>query len=497
MIRILFLCVAYIISSLPSHAQDTLRIGTIALPPSLGDPYQYSGIPHLWTLSAVFDGLTRIDKNGALRPWLATDWEAEDQYTWLISLRKSVEFSNGEEFNATAVVNAINYLIDDNTVTGAVAPEFKFILTAEIVDNHTVRIITKIPAPGLPRVLPLLHIVEPKHWYNLGPKDFAKNPVGTGPYHPTEFSPTQIKFEAVNTSWRAPKISKLEIIATPDSYSRSQAVITGEIDIAMGLGPDEIHSITNNGGKGLDWRVAAIWAIHFHHNNGSPLDNVSIRQALNIAINRDTLIENLLDGRTVPANQPGPAVAFGFDPTIPEIEYNPQKARQLLEEAGYQNGFKFVVEGAIGAGANDSAVYQQVAQDLANVGVIMEIRTVSVPQLIRSVIEGQWNGDAFGITYATEPTIDVLRPMRNHSCLWYHPWYCDESIMPTIKQAGTTFNPQLALTLRHKIMQHYRNQWVSLYLYQTVRFAGTTKNVVGFEEVHGLINYENIYFNNQ
>ena len=190
----------------------------------------------------------------------------------------------------------------------------------------------------------------------------------------------------------------------------------------------------------------------------------------------------------------GTMLGFGYNNTLEEIQYDPLKAKTLLTQAGYPNGFKFVVQGVLGAGANHSAMYQKVSQDLLKVGVTMEIHPIPISQLIRGVMKGEWKGDAFGSTYATEPTLDVLRPLRNHSCLWSHPWYCNQKIMPKIKDALKTFDINKALKLRHEIMSFYRNEWVSLFLYESVRFAGTKDYVNGFSEENGFINYEKIYF---
>ena len=119
-------------------AQDVLRIGTTALPPTLGNPYRNTGTPHIFTWTATFDGLTKIDKAGALQPWLATAWEAVDELTWRISLRDDVTFSNGVPFTADAVVSVINYLTSDAAVREAVAREFAFISKAIAIDPITV-----------------------------------------------------------------------------------------------------------------------------------------------------------------------------------------------------------------------------------------------------------------------------------------------------------------------------------------------------------------------
>lgn len=478
--------------SVQSNAQEILRIGTTALPPTLGNPYRNTGTPHIYTWSATFDGLTRIDINGNLQPWLATDWNAIDDLTWHITLRDDVTFSNGVPFTADAVVGVLNYLTSDDAVREAVAREFSFVRTSLAIDPYTVEIITHLPTPHLPRTLPLLHMVEPGQWKRLGPEGFAREPVGTGPYHPTKFSATKIEYDAVPTSWRTPTIPRMEKIAAPEAYARTQAVLAGQMDIAMGLGPEEADLIAAAGGQGLSWPTAAMWAINFHHGRGNPLDDVRVREALNIAIDRRALVDGLLAGIPELPTQPATSVVYGFDPDLPPIPFDVDRARALLAEAGYPGGFTFIVQGVIGSGANDAAMYQKVAQDLLAIGVTMEIRTFPVSQLIRSVMEGGWDGDAFGVTFAAEPTVDVLRPLRNHSCLWVHPWYCDERIMPAIEEALVTFDIERGLKLRHDVMRFYREEWVALFLYQIVRFAGTRGNVRGFSEVHGYVSYEDI-----
>ena len=475
-------------------AQDVIRIGTTALPPTLGNPFRNTGTPHIYTWSATFDGLTRIDFDGNLKPWLAGDWETTSDLTWVFRLRDDVVFSNGVPFTADAVVSVFDYLTSDAAVREAVAREFSFVKSARAIDDHTVEITTHEPAPILPRALPLLHMVEPGQWNRLGPEGFAREPVGTGPYHPVRFGATKIEYEAVPTSWRKPHVARLEKIAAPEAYARTQAVLSNQMDIAIALGPEEADAIAAAGGVGLNWPTAAMWAINFHHGKGNPLDDVRVREALNLAVDRRGLVDGLLAGIPELPTQPATSVTYGFDPSLPPIPFDRERAKQLLSDAGYPEGFSFIVQGVIGSGANDAAMYQKVAQDLAAVGVTMEIRTFPVTQLIRSVMEGGWNGDAFGVTFASEPTVDVLRPLRNHSCLWTHPWYCDERIMPAINEALVTFDVERGLELRHDIMKFYRDEWVALYLYQIVRFAGTRANVRGFSEVHGYVSYEDIHF---
>ncbi|MCB2108849.1 MAG: hypothetical protein KDE14_14165 [Rhodobacteraceae bacterium] len=478
-----------------AQAADTqeLRIGTTDMPPSLGNPFRNTGTPHVFTWSATFDGLTRIDRDGNVQPWLALSWENLGPLRWRIKLRPGVTFSNGAPFTAGAVKTVVDYLRGPDAVREAMAREFAFLAGAEVVDNLTVDLLTREPVPTLPRTLPLLYMVDPETWTRLGPDAFAREPVATGPYRVERMDENGWTLSAFAQSWRAPQIPRMRWIAAPDSATRVQAILADQLDIALALGPDEIAEIEAAGGTGSHWRTAVVWSIQFHqYGRDTPLNDVRVREALNLAVDRQALIDGLLAGSTVPATQPATRGTYGFDPSIPPIPFDRARAKALLTDAGYPDGFKFVVQGVVGSAPSDGAMYQKVAQDLAAVGVTMEIRQFPVAELIRSVMEGNWNGDAFGMTFANEQSVDALRSMQNHSCLWPHPWYCNQAVMPLIAAAKVEFDPERALALRHEVMRFYRNDWSALYLYDMPRFAGLRAGVEGFEEVHGFVSVDRI-----
>jgi peptide/nickel transport system substrate-binding protein len=480
------------IGEAPQTKEDLLRIGTTTMPPSVGNPFRNTGTPHIFTWSSLFDGLTRIDEAGKVQPWLAVGWKNVDALTWRITLRPRVTFSNGEDLTADAVINVVEYLRSPAALREAVGRELGFIESARKVDELTIDIITNVPTPHLPRALPLMYMVPPKYWQAAGPEEFARKPHATGPFKLDEPNINGWKMSAFAASWRKPKIDKLEWVVAPEASARVQAVLADHLDIALGLGPDEVSILVSGGAKGETWRTASVWAIHFHHSKATPLQDRRVREALNLAVDRDAIVRGLLNSVTVAATQPAPASVYGFDPSIPQIPYDPAKAKRLLADAGYPSGFKFVVEAVIGAGPADGAVYQKIAQDLSQIGVTMETRSFPPNDLIRAVMEGSWKGDAFGLTYATEPTVDALRSMQNHSCLWAKPWYCDQRIMPSIAAASREFDEVKGLQLRQEVMRFYLDEFASLFLYELPRFAGLRAKVNGFKEVHGFINFDQI-----
>ncbi|MDG2244090.1 MAG: ABC transporter substrate-binding protein [Rhodospirillaceae bacterium] len=483
-----------VLSAQPGAAQgpQPLRVGLQALPPTLFNPYRNTGLPYVYTWSAVFDGLTSIDANGNLQPWLATAWERIDPVTWVLELRKDVTFSNGKPMTARAVVAAIDFLTSDDAKGETVARMLRFLKSARPIGSHTVEITTNRPTPLLPRFLPQLYVVEPDHFSQLGLEAFAQDPIATGPFIVEDIRPERMALRAFEAGWRPPNVERMELLSLPDMATRTMSIGAGTLDVAVGIGPDEVNAIVADGGNKFSWRDAANWAYHFIDDVHPALADIRVREALNLAIDRQAIIDALLDGATAPATQPAPKLVYGFNPELPSITYDPDRARALLADAGYPDGFKMVIEATAGSSANDSAVNLTVAQYLAAVGIEMEIRTVNVNQIIRNVVEGTWDVDAFGLHYNFEPSVEALRALDTNSCLWRHPWYCREEVMPLIAQAEQELDPEKNLKLRQDVMAFYRNDWASLFMYQAPRFAGSIAGVDGVEVINNFILYDRI-----
>ena len=475
-----------------AQAQSTVRLALTALPPSLFNPYRNTGLPYVYTWSAVFDGLTVIDAEGNVQPALAASWGNIDPLTWVFHLRDDVTFSNGKPFTAHAVAGVVEFLSSDDAIREVVARMMFFLESARVIDDHTVEIKTSVPTPLLPRFLPQFHIVDPEYFREVGLEAFSRAPIATGPFVVEDIRPARATFRAFKGGWREPVEDYLEILALPDNATRALSVTSGRLDVALSLGPEETRTIAAQGGGRVTWRDAAIWAYNVIDDRHPALADVRVREAINIAVDRETIIAGLLDGATVAATQPAPPTVYGFNPDLPPIPYDPERAKQLMAEAGYADGFKMVVEATAGSSANDSTVNLTVAQYLRAINVDMEIQTVTTNQIIRNVVQGTWKGQAFALHYNFEPTSDVLRALDTHSCLWSNPWYCNEEVMPLIEAAQTEFDPVRNLSLRRDIMAFYRNDWAALFMYQAPRFAALAPGVSGLDVVNNVVSYDTI-----
>jgi peptide/nickel transport system substrate-binding protein len=475
----------------------TLRLGLEALPPSFGVPYRTAQIPSISTTGAIFDGLTRIDRDGTLRPWLATGWSSIDGVTWRFTLRDGVTFSNGAPFTADAVKVAVDYLSSDDAAKEGLNREIPRLAAARVVDVRTVDIVLAEPDASFPRSATALVVGEPGQWQRLGRDGFGREPVGTGPFALVSWEPNRAVLKAFPGSWRRPKVDALEIVQVPDRAARTQALLADRLDIALGLGVSDMSILEAAGLQAVRIPTAAVagWSlmlIRDGHKVETPLQDVRVRRAMTMAIDRNAIVAGLLDGNGQVASQPATPATYGYNPDLKPLPYDPDAAKRLLAEAGYPDGFSLTMSSASGPVGADADVAQRAAEDLAKVGIKVEIRGMPLPQYLQHLSRATFPTDIFTGAWPSDPNIDALRSLRIHSCLRREPFYCDEAIMPRIRRALTTMDVDEGLRLRREIMAWYHDQVPGLYFYQGMRFAGLARGVTGFDEVHNLVSYDTI-----
>ncbi|MCB2107998.1 MAG: hypothetical protein KDE14_09875, partial [Rhodobacteraceae bacterium] len=271
------------------------------------------------------------------------------------------------------------------------------------------------------------------------------------------------------------------------------SLLTGRQDIAMGLNPDAIETVRAAGAKAYISIEPAVFGISFITFKPGPWQDVRVRRALNMAVDRQRIIDALLAGATVPTGQPAAHGVIGYDPDIEPYPYDPEAAKRLLAEAGYPDGFRFVLECATGIDPNDSSVYQQLQTDLAAVDVKMDITTMPPTQFFNALRLTDFTGDAFPVDWPSWPTMDVTRGVLAHSCERINPWYCDPGAMPLLVKARTTWDPDEALALKRELMRRYHDAAPAIFMYETANFVGLSERVAGFDIVNGThISFETV-----
>lgn len=485
--------IAGLLSASPAQAEKTLRVAVDALPPFLGHAFASTARPTVFTTGAIYDGLVKFNDDGELTPWLAVAWENIDHLTWRFTLREGVTFSNGAPLTSQSIKTAVDWLSGDDSLRDGARGEIPFLKGVRIIDDLTADIITTIPVPNMPRYAGSLIMVDPERFAALGRQGYAESPIGTGPFAVKSWGATRIEMSANRSSWRAPKIDRLEIIALPSISGRVQALLSGRVDVATALGPDERHSVELGGGVVKAWLDPSVAAVSFITVHGGPLSDVRVRQALNYAVNKESIIANLFDGLTTPATQGVSHQAYGYNPDLKPYPYDMDKARALLEEAGYGDGFEFefMTQSGLGSG---SLVFQQVAADLAKVGVTMSIRQMPAAAYLNAVLRDPNHGGAgaHAMIWAAWPIFDAMRPLLMHSCRRASPWHCDESLQPKIEEALVEWDPDKALQKRLELMTLTRDSAPAIFLHESPEFAGLSPRVTGYHQLHGHIAYHEI-----
>ena len=478
-----------------AHSADdrTLRIGLGGLPIEKGNAFSNVQTPSILLTGGIFDGLTRLNKDGSISPWLATSWEARDALTWRFRLRSDVVFSNGKPFDADSVVHTIEYLTGPGPQTEGLRRDFHFLSGARAVNRHTVEIFTKNPVPMLPRYAAVLLIVEPEAWQSMGVAQFSETPVGTGPLKVEAWEPACCITRTNDTSWRQLHIDGVDFIVVPDPSSRIQGILSDGLDIAYQTAPDDFAVIEEIGGSITTVPAGAASSImlQFGNERDTPLNDVRVRRALNHAVDKQTIVDVLLDGRTVVSSQATVREAFGFDPSLKPYVYDPQLAQRLLADAGYPDGFDMTLETS-GGGTNGALVVQRVADDLSRIGVNVDVQTKPVMRFLVDMVRGRIESEAFTLQWGAYPILDAIEATNTNSCRKTVPWYCDPEFQPVIEAAWIETDLDKALALRHQIMRHYYDQVPTIYLHENVGFIGASPRVSGFDQTFGYIDFESI-----
>ena len=343
------------------------------------DSVYASGIPNLGIIHLVSEGLTRIDPEGGdpkVLPVLAESWEQSGE-TWTFKLREGVMFHDGTPFNAEAVKCNIERML--NPDTGALAASaFRVIDSVEVVDEYTINIITNGPFAALPAQLAYspMAINSPTQVQALGNEDYHTAPMGTGPFKFVHHIKGQeVLVEANEDYWGgAPYLDAIAMRPIPETASRLLALEAGDSHVIYHVPPRDAQRYMDDPSLGIEVLTPPQQRlIHVGMNNlWGPFQDVRVRQALNYAVDNQAIVDNILMGLTTASDSPLPPTALCYESTK-DYAYDPDKARDLLAEAGYADGFKATLHYGPGRYLLDTEIVEAVQSYLADVGVEVEI----------------------------------------------------------------------------------------------------------------------------
>ncbi len=278
-------------------AKDTVTVSQ-GVDVSTLDPQMGTGtMTDMSVLSNIFDFLTKVDDDGQVQPELATSWKpVGDGSKWQFDLRHDVTFQNGEPFNAEAVKFTFDRLNDPETHSPLSAGGL--MTGVKVVDDDTVEFSLAYPDPYLPSQLSLFigAIIPPKYVTEKGAEYFAENPVGTGPFSFVSWKRgDRVTLKANDTYWgEVPKIDNLVFRNIPNAADAAAALRAGEIDVNSNIDADTAAEF--KGDSKIDVRAVPgvrTFMLSLDADQGGPLENVKVRQAINHAVDMDTIVATL------------------------------------------------------------------------------------------------------------------------------------------------------------------------------------------------------------
>lgn len=346
----------------------------------------------------IFDFLVRMSADGTeVVPALATSWEQTDDNTWRFYLREGVTFTNGEAFNADSVIYTLDRIFEPDS--GRTTYNLKVLDSWTAVDEYTVDLHTADPCNDMPTRLYDMAILPAGYCEEVGDDAFGTKPVGCGPYKLGEWATNDyIELVANEDYWDgAPECKKMTFRTIPEISTRLAELMAGSVDLVLDLNPDYIDTVNGYDGyaavSALSKRVAYIGIDTLNADSPKELQDVRVRQALNYAIDRDTIIENVYMGNAEKLATIWRPDYVGYDEALSGPDgaypYDPEKAKELLAEAGYADGFTIDLYYTPQMFLKCEETCLAVAGYLEDIGLTVNVNEVEYNALRAQLINGQ------------------------------------------------------------------------------------------------------------
>ncbi len=391
--------------SAPAHAQKTLVIGIQADPTGL-DPEAVLNNTSGFVMATIYDSLVRY-KPGTVdvEPALAQSWDVTpDGLTYTFHLRKGVKFQDGSPFNAKTYVQGLNRLLDKNDpdsifktgpVEGYIDTTYEQLASYRAVDDDTVEFKLKTAyAPFITNLAMVWNgVVSPAAAHQYG-KDFRNHPTGTGPFIFKEWRPgDQIVLDANPNYWGGkPKVDRIVFKEYPDPQAGLLALKRGDVQILGDLSSQAVPALKGDPNVVLMTQPGLAVSGIGLPTDTKPFNDKRVRQALNYAIDREAIDKSLYQGLAEPMTSPLPSSQWGFDSSLKGYSYDPAKAKELLKEAGYPNGFKaefLSYNSARGYNPAGAELAVAVQGYLKKVGVETEIQKLEIGAFLAQIRSGK------------------------------------------------------------------------------------------------------------
>jgi peptide/nickel transport system substrate-binding protein len=371
------------------------------------DPHNTASVAtDLSVISHLYSSLVIRDADLKIKPAVAKSWQQLNDKTWRIDLAPNAVFENGEKMDAAAVKWNIDH-VRDPKVNARVKAWFDLVQDVKVISPTRLDIATSAPYPTLMDQLSMFFLLPPK-WGSEN--NVSRQAVSGGPYKLISFVPGDSIVLEPNPRYWGPKpaYSKVVFRVIPEASSRIAALLAGEVDLVTGIPPSEMDRI-NRSGKAVAGAVPSIRSVFVKLNTNKPplKDNKKFRQALNYAVDKESISRTLFNGKAELSNcQVLTPSYFGYNPDLKPYPYDPAKAKALMAESGVAPGTQIEFDVPIGVYLQSSEVAQAVASQFEEIGLSVKINEMEFGTYMNKYIKAK---DLARMSYLGQawPTIDA------------------------------------------------------------------------------------------
>ena len=342
--------------------------------------------------SHIYDTLIFNDIDGSYKPSLAVSWKPINKTEWIFRLRKNVRFHNGDPFDSQVAIDSILRAKGVGFKRSQMKHYTKGIKKLSIIDKYSFKINTGKPWPSLPAEIASIRMVPVSYIKKVGNAKFARFPIGTGAYKFVKWIKDDYIELIANENWwkGSPEIKNVRIRPIPVNAARTAGLLSGEIDVVWGVAPVDGAKLIKNKNlnvfktitqrtiyltfdqwrqKGGTFKKGGKYSPGIEVGKTNPFMKLKVRKAISHAINVPQLLQTIMHGSGKPATHLNPPFAFGYNKTIRRLPYSPSRAKKLLKEAGFPNGFKTRLDCPNDRYINDGPMCLAIAGMLTKVGI--------------------------------------------------------------------------------------------------------------------------------
>ena len=448
--------------------------------------------------SNVFDGLVQRDLNLEIGPGLATSWEfVDDENTQLrFQLREGVTFHNGEPFNAEAVKFTFDRLLGEEGAKGPQQANYTSIDRVEIVDDLTVDFILGSPDPVLITKLAGYGamIVPPGYVSDNDPEVFDLMPMGTGPFRVVEYElDERLVIEANPDYWGGtPQLERIVYRFIQEDATRVAEMQAGRADIVQAVPVSLAESIENLPDAHIEPVGSPTVTVLRLNFCAEPTDNVLVRQAISHAIDREGIIAAILQGNGNPITSFQSELSLGHDPDIEPYGYDPERARELLQEAGVASGTPLQID-FVGTNQVAREMVQAVAAMLDAVGFETALQPHEANTYFNDIVPNNTVGNLYtfgwgGWTLDFDNTAFLLFMPGQ----FWNPCFSDEEISELLAAQRATYDQAERERILQAVARREHELVIDVPMFQNVNLWGVADRVKGFvapaDDRHFLLN---------